>query len=101
MIISLAAALLLQSATDPLVDNALHVSGPEGEYVVFFSEDGTYTTNVGIAGHWHVDGEQFCVERDSGEANCQPLTPDLEIGDSWTGQNANGDDVTFTLVARD
>lgn len=102
MIIQLAAALLLQSmATDTLVDNALLVSGPEGAYTVFFEEDGTYTTNVGIAGNWHVDGDQFCVERETGAANCQPLMADLAIGNSWTGQNANGDDVTFTLIARE
>lgn len=102
MIIQIAAALLLQGmATDALVENALQVSGPEGEYTVFFETDGTYTTNVGIAGNWHVDGDRFCVERESGAANCQPLMADLAVGDSWTGQNANGDDVTFTLVARE
>ncbi len=102
MIIQLAAALLFQSmATDALVENALEVSGPEGAYTVFFEADGSYTTNVGIAGSWHVDGDQFCVERDSGAANCQPLMADLAVGDSWTGQNANGDEVTFTLIARE
>jgi hypothetical protein len=102
MIVQLAATLLLQGmASDPLIENALQVSGPEGEYVVFFEADGTYTTNVGISGSWHLDGDEFCVERASGAANCQPLMADLSVGDSWTGQNANGDDVTFTLIARE
>ncbi|MEE2526606.1 hypothetical protein V0U79_09525 [Hyphobacterium sp. HN65] len=101
MISHLFAAVLLQAATDPLIENALQVSGPEGEYVVYFEADGSYSTNVGISGNWHMEGDQFCVARATGEANCQPLMDDLSVGDSWTGQNANGDDVTFTLVARD
>lgn len=101
MISHLFAAILLQAATDPLIENALQVSGPEGEYVVYFEADGSYSTNVGISGDWHTDGDQFCVERATGEANCQPLMANLSVGDSWTGQNANGDDVTFTLIARD
>lgn len=101
MIISFIAALALQSAADPLIEHALQVDTGEIQYTTYFEADGTYTTSIGISGTWSLDGDQFCVERESGEANCQPLMEGLSVGDSWTGQNADGSEVTFTLVARD
>lgn len=97
-----AAASLQAAGMDPLMHNDLHVSAPSGEYTVSFHEDGSYTTDVGISGTWEVVDGEICTTRATGEHACQPdVDQDLGTGDSWTGVNAAGETVTFTLVARD
>jgi len=90
----------LDANIDALVANALEISSPAGSYITYFEADGTYTTNVGISGTWEANGDQLCVSRATGEHNCQPLMDNLSVGDSWEGQNAAGDTVTVTVVAR-
>jgi len=90
----------LQSNIDTLVANALEISSPAGTYTTYFEADGTYTTNVGISGTWEAQDGELCVSRATGEHNCQPLMDHLHVGDSWEGQNAAGDTVTVTVVAR-
>lgn len=101
--LSILAALLLQaSGMQPLFDYGLQVSAGEVTYVVFFEADGSYATNVGIHGTWEIVDGELCTTRSTGEHNCQPLMMDgLETGASWTGENAAGETVTFTLVARE
>lgn len=100
LITTLAATLLLQSATDVLVANALEVSTSQGSYVTYFNADGTYTTNVGIAGTWWLEGGELCVQRSTGEGGCAPLQEGLSVGDSWTAENpTTGETVTYTIVS--
>tara|TARA_R110002072_G_scaffold84304_3_gene191082 strand:+ start:596 stop:907 length:312 start_codon:yes stop_codon:yes gene_type:complete len=103
MILSMIAALLLQaSGMEPLFSNGLQVSAGDTTYVVFFEEDGSYSTTVGIAGTWEVVDGELCTTRTTGEHNCQPIMTDgLETGATWTGENAAGETVTFTLVPRE
>ncbi|MEE2566764.1 hypothetical protein [Hyphobacterium marinum] len=101
--LSILAALLLQaSGMQPLFDHGLQVSSDSVTYVVFFEEDGRYSTSVGIHGTWEIVDGELCTTRSTGEHNCQPLMMDgLETGSSWTGENAAGETVTFTLVPRE
>ncbi|MCC5995757.1 MAG: hypothetical protein JJU18_05235 [Oceanicaulis sp.] len=105
MISTVLASIMLASANpavDALTENALQVDTGTLTYIVFFEADGTYTTSVGSGGTWEIneDGE-FCVSSAVGDANCQPLMDGMSVGDSWEGENAAGEPVTFTLVARD
>ncbi|OLF77889.1 hypothetical protein AWH62_04245 [Maricaulis sp. W15] len=96
------AAALQASPIQPLLDNALQVSSDAGSYVTYFHEDGTYTTNVGISGTWHVEDGELCVVRATGEAGCAPIESGLALGSSWTAPNAaTGAMVTYTIIARD
>lgn len=101
--LSILAALVLQaSGMQPLFDNGLQVSSDAVTYVVFFEEDGSYTTTVGIRGTWEIVDGELCTTRSTGEHNCQPMmTEGLETGASWTGENATGETVTFTLVPKE
>jgi hypothetical protein len=89
-------------AVDTLTENALQVDTGAVTYIVFFDADGSYTTSMGTGGAWEINeyGE-FCVSSAAGEDNCQPLMEGLSVGDSWEGENAAGDPVTFTLIARE
>ncbi|MDG1417958.1 MAG: hypothetical protein P8J78_12775 [Maricaulis sp.] len=88
-------------AMDTLIANAIQVQAGDVTYTTFFESDGSYTTDVGITGTWHVDGDQLCIQRSSGEGGCQPLQADLNVGDSWSGINAaTGATVTYTIVTR-
>lgn len=106
MLTMLAASLALVSADDhagsieALVEHALRVDGGGMTYTVMLNEDGTYSSDVGISGTWHVDGSQLCTSRASGESNCQPIQEGLGLGDSWEGENTAGETVTFTIVPR-
>lgn len=96
------AAALQASPIQPLLDNALQVASDAGSYVTYFSEDGTYTTDVGITGTWQVAGDELCVTRSTGESGCAPIEPGLALGSSWTAPNAaTGAMVTYTIIARD
>ncbi|WP_339741435.1 hypothetical protein [uncultured Maricaulis sp.] len=97
-----AAFALLSTPAETLVENALHIQAGEMSYTTFFEADGSYTTDVGIAGTWTlVDGE-MCVVRSTGESGCQPVADSLALGDSWSGTNpATGATVTYTVIARD
>ena len=65
-----AAFALLSTPAETLVENALHIQAGEMSYTTFFEADGSYTTDVGIAGTWTlVDGE-MCVVRSTGESGC-------------------------------
>jgi len=101
--ISMTAALLLQaSPVDVLVDNALEVSTSQGSYITYFNADGTYTTNIGVEGSWHVEGDNLCVQRSTGEGGCAPMQPGLEAGASWQNENpTTGETVTYTIITRD
>jgi hypothetical protein len=105
MLSTILASFMLASASpaaDALTENALQVDTGSVTYIVFFDADGTYTTSVGSGGTWEIneDGE-FCVSSAAGNDNCQPLMDGLSVGDSWDGENAAGDPVTFTLIARE
>ena len=96
------AATLQASPVQPLLDNALEVSSDAGSYITYFNADGTYTTNVGISGTWHVEGDELCVVRATGEAGCAPIEPGLSLGSTWTAPNAaTGAMVTYIIIARD
>lgn len=89
-------------AVDALTENALQVDTGSVTYIVFFDADGAYTTSMGSGGTWEInDAGEFCVSSAAGNANCQPLMDGLSVGDSWDGENAAGDPVTFTLIARE
>lgn len=96
-----AAAALQASGMDALLQYDLQVTSPSGEYVVSFSEDGTYTSNVGIEGTWEVVDGELCTTRSTGEHACEALMDvPAEAGTSWTGTNTAGQEVTFTLIER-
>lgn len=103
MNLSMIAALFLQATgMEPLFNNGLQVSSDTVTYVVFFEQDGSYSSTVGISGTWEITDGELCTTRATGEHNCQPMMLDgLETGSSWTGENAAGETVTFTLVPRD
>ncbi|MCH8489660.1 MAG: hypothetical protein LAT81_06975 [Oceanicaulis sp.] len=105
MLSTLLASVMLSAANpavDALTENALQVDTGSVTYIVFFEADGSYTTSMGSGGTWTIneDGE-FCVSSATGDDNCQPLMDGMSVGDSWDGENAAGDPVTFTLIARD
>lgn len=105
MLSTMLAAFMLATANpaaDALTQNALQVDTGTVTYIVFFEADGRYTTSIGSGGTWEIneDGE-FCVSSAAGDANCQPLMEDVAVGDSWAGENAAGEPVTFTLIARE
>ncbi len=88
-------------AVDALTENALQVDTGTVTYIVFFEADGSYTTSIGSGGTWSInDDGEFCVSSAAGNDNCQPLMDGLSVGDSWDGENAAGEPVTFTLIAR-
>jgi hypothetical protein len=90
------------SGVSGLIDNAIQVDTAAGSYITYFNLDGTYTTTVGITGTWHIEGDQLCIQRSTGEGGCQPLQANLALGDTWTGTNsATNETVTYTIVARD
>lgn len=92
---------LTEDVLERLTQNAIAVEGPGGQYMTYFSASGRYTTDVGIHGHWEVRDGDFCVTRDgSTDETCQPLLTNVQLGDQWTGENAAGDTVVFTLVPR-
>lgn len=96
-----AAFALLSTPTETLVENALQIQAGEMTYTTFFEADGTYTTDIGIAGTWTLSDGQMCVERSTGEAGCQPVAENLALGDSWEGTNpTTGVTVTYTIIAR-
>lgn len=105
MLSTILASFMLAAASpavDALTQNALQVDTGSVTYIVFFDADGTYTTSVGSGGTWEInDAGEFCVSSVAGDANCQPLMDGMEVGDSWEGQNAAGEPVTFTLIARE
>ena len=105
MLSTLLAAFMLATASpavDALTQNALQVDTGTVTYIVFFDADGSYTTSVVSGGTWEInDDGEFCVSSVAGDANCQPLMDGMEVGDSWEGQNAAGEPVTFTLIARE
>jgi hypothetical protein len=93
--------MIHDSAMDTLIANAVQVQAGDVTYTTFFEANGSYTTDVGIAGTWHVDGDQLCIQRSTGEGGCQPLQTGLNVGDSWSGINAaTGATVTYTIVTR-
>ena len=78
MIMTIAAAVLLQA-----------------------SAAGTYSTSIGISGSWWLEGSELCVQRSTGEGGCQPLQENLHLGDSWEAENPTiGETVTYTIVPR-
>lgn len=106
MLTMLAASLALFGADDhgtsveALIEHALQVQSDAITYTVMLNADGTYSSDVGISGTWEVQGDQLCTSRASGETNCQPVQDGLGLGDSWEGENAAGETVTFTIVPR-
>ncbi|KAA5803356.1 hypothetical protein F1654_05985 [Alkalicaulis satelles] len=105
MLSTVLASIMLSSANpavDALTEHALQVDTGALTYIVFFEADGAYTTSIGAGGTWEInDDGEFCVSSATGDANCQPLMEDLSLGDSWEGENAAGEPVTFTLIARE
>ena len=80
------AATLQASPVQPLLDNALEVSSDAGSYITYFNADGTYTTNVGISGTWHVEGDELCAEcRDRGHGDLHHHRPRLDSGGAARG----------------
>jgi hypothetical protein len=86
---------------EPLLENALQVDTGEMTYVVYFEEDGSYTTSLGTTGGWALVSGELCVTSEAGDSNCQPMAEDVSLGDTWQGENAAGDPVTLTIVERD
>ncbi|MCC5980405.1 MAG: hypothetical protein JJU26_01670 [Oceanicaulis sp.] len=106
MLTMLAASLALAGAddhtsVDALIEHALRVEGGGVTYTVILDADGTYSSDVGISGTWEVQGDELCTSRATGETNCQPIQEGLALGDSWEGENAAGETVTFTIVPRE
>lgn len=100
----LAAAMLASAnpAAEALTQNALQVDTGTVTYIVYFEADGTYATSMGSGGTWEInEGGEFCVSSTAGNANCQPLMDNVAVGDTWQGENAAGEPVTFTLIARE
>ena len=83
-----------------LTDYSIEVSGGAVTYVTTFHDDGSYTTDVGIAGSWEVVDGELCITRTTGESGCQPMAHSVSLGDSWDSQDAAGNAVTVTVVER-
>ena len=93
------AALWQPGMTDVLVENALHISTPQGEYVTYFNADGSYTTTIGVSGQWWVENGELCVQRSTGEGGCSPIQDGLQVGSTWQAENpTTGAVVTYTIV---
>jgi hypothetical protein len=105
MLSTMLATVMLASANpaaEALTQNALQVDTGTVTYIVYFEADGTYATSMGSGGTWSInDAGEFCVASTAGNANCQPLMEDVAVGDTWQGENAAGEPVTFTLIARE
>ena len=96
----LTAAMFDATTLESMTTNAVHIQAGDVSYTTYFDADGTYYTDNGITGTWEITDNQLCVERSTGEANCQPVPPGKVVGDSWSGENAAGVTVTVTIVER-
>lgn len=69
--------------------------------LITFNSNGKYTTNTGSSGAWTLDGEKLCTVRSSDSASgCGRLSRDKSLGDVWTSTDANGVEVTASIVRR-
>lgn len=85
------------STLDEVKTNGLTVTSASVTYTVTLSDDGSYTTDVGIEGTWEQDGDDLCFTRTTGESNCQELPEGKVSGDSWDAENAAGEAVTVSI----
>jgi len=69
--------------------------------LVTFDSDGMYTTNTGSSGAWTLDGEKLCTVRSSDSVSgCGRLPRGKSRGDVWTSTDADGVEVTASIVRR-
>ncbi|TNE60191.1 MAG: hypothetical protein EP340_00375 [Alphaproteobacteria bacterium] len=82
---------------DEVIANGMTIETADVTYTVTMSEDGSYTTDIGIEGTWEQNGDEVCFTRTTGESSCQVLPEGKASGDSWEGETAAGDSATITI----
>ena len=69
--------------------------------LVTFTPNGKYKTNTGSRGTWTLDGETLCTVRKSdGVSGCGYLPLGRSRGDVWISTDADGVEVTASIVRR-
>ena len=69
--------------------------------LVTFTPNGKYKTNTGSRGTWTLEGETLCTVRNTdGAAGCGILPSTKSRGDVWTSTDAEGFEVTASIVKR-
>lgn len=97
-----AGAAFANSTMDATYGNTVTVTYADGSEVHFYmNEDGSYsmaTADGTLNGTWAIDGENICLHPEGGEASCSPLVEGMGVGDSWTGEGADGSEIMLTIT---
>lgn len=104
---ALAAAMAVPAAAGTIENafgNTLNVQLADGTALAFhFNADNTYVMklpdNSTVNGTWALQNNQLCLTPQGGAPDCHPDPGNHNVGESWTGVNGQGQEMTLSLTA--
>ena len=98
-VITLAGAAFANDTMDAMIGAKVTYTYADGTIVTAtYKADGTYSTDSVGGGKWTIDGNELCIETDSGDKGCTTLEPGRKVGDAWQAKDAFGNDVTIAII---
>lgn len=105
--LALAAAVALPAAAGTMENsfgNTLNVTLADGTALAFhFNADNSYQMKLPdgsvVPGTWAMENSQLCLTPTGGAPDCHPDPGNYNVGDSWTGMNGQGQQMTLSLSA--
>lgn len=101
-LLAIAAQVHATTMEELIQGNDLRLEYADGSVLlVTFTPNGKYKTNTGSRGTWTLDGETLCTVRGTdGISGCGVLPSTKARGDVWTSTDADGIEVTASIVKR-
>lgn len=97
-VMTVGASAQANDTMDAMIGSAVVYSYADGTSVTaYYAADGTYTTDSMGGGSWSISGDELCVETDGGQSGCTSLESGYGPGDTWSGVDAFGNDVTISI----
>lgn len=105
--LAFAAAAALPAAAGTIENsfgNTLNVTLADGTTLAFhFNPDNTYVMklpdNSTVSGSWALQNNQLCLTPAGGAPDCHPDPGNYNVGDTWTGVNGQGQEMSLSLTA--
>ncbi len=89
---------------DAAFGNTVRVTLPSGAALNYhYNADNTYVMvapdGARVSGAWAIRDGELCTTPSGGAESCVALSPNRNVGDSWTQTEADGSTVNIAIVA--
>jgi hypothetical protein len=80
--------------------NTVRIKGKDGEVLVYFNRDGTFTSRGAKGdqfGTWKIVGDKVCTHTKAGGDSCGIVQPNRSVGDKWS-QEVEGETLDVEII---